>query len=180
MPNEDKRQKELTQEELDAQKFRTFFSTSVAQVPEAMSRSEDAAEKAPRKGLFGGLFRRREDPAETPAEPEAEKPDALPPTGEIRLDGSVEEPDAGLELARHADEELLPFEDEELDIPLAPEKPAEPTKSAKPAAPAKPTAPKPAPAPEKKPEDRAAGPAAPRPRTAMEQKEDEEMKERRC
>ena len=180
MPNEDKRQKELTQEELDAQKFRTFFSTSVAQVPEAMSRSEDAAEKAPRKGLFGGLFRRREDPAETPAEPEAEKPDALPPTGEIRLDGSVEEPDAGLELARHADEELLPFEDEELDIPLAPEKPAEPTKSAKPAAPAapaKPTAPKPAPAPEKKPEDRAAGPAAPRPRTAMEQKEDEEMKE---
>lgn len=120
-----------------------------------MSRSEDAAEKAPRKGLFGALFRRREDPAETPAEPEVEKPDALPPTGEIRLDGSVEEPDAGLELARHADEELLPFEDEELDIPLAPEKPAEPTKSAKPAAPAapaKPTAPKPA--PEKKPEDR--------------------------
>ena len=178
MPNEDKRQKELTQEELDAQKFRTFFSTSVAQVPEAMSRSEDAAEKAPRKGLFGGLFRRREDPAETPAEPEAEKPDALPPTGEIRLDGSVEEPDAGLELARHADEELLPFEDEELDIPLAPEKPAEPAEPAKPAAP---TAPKPAPAPEKKPEkkpeDRAAGPAAPRPRTAMEQKEDEEMKE---
>lgn len=89
----------------------------------------------------------------------------------------MEEPDAGLELARHADEELLPFEDEELDIPLAPEKTAEPAKSAKPAAPAKPTAPKPAPAPEKKPEDRAAGPAAPRPRTAMEQKEDEEMKE---
>ena len=77
MPNEDKRQKELTQEELDAQKFRTFFSTSVAQVPEAMSRREDAAEKAPRKGLFGGLFRRREDPAEMPAEPETEKPDAL-------------------------------------------------------------------------------------------------------
>ena len=181
MPNEDKRQKELTQEELDAQKFRTFFSTSVAQVPEAMSRREDAAEKPPRKGLFGGLFRRREDPAEMPAEPEAEKPDTLPPTGEIRLDGSVEEPDAGLELARHADEELLPFEDEELDTPLAPEKPAEPAKPAAPAAPAKPTAPKPAPAPEKKPEkkpeDRAAGPAAPRPRTAMEQKEDEEMKE---
>lgn len=37
MPKDDKR-KELTQEEIDAQneKFRTFFSTSVAQVPEEM------------------------------------------------------------------------------------------------------------------------------------------------
>ena len=39
MPKDDKR-KELTQEEIDAQneKFRTFFSTSVAQVPEEMKR----------------------------------------------------------------------------------------------------------------------------------------------
>ena len=38
MPKDDKR-KELTQEEIDAQneKFRTFFSTSVAQVPEEMT-----------------------------------------------------------------------------------------------------------------------------------------------
>ena len=183
MPNEDKRQKELTQEELDAQKFRTFFSTSVAQVPEAMSRREDSEEKAPKKGLFGGLFRRKESPAETLAEPEPETtPDALPPTGEIRLDGSVEEPDAGLELARHADEELLPFEDDELDTPIAPETPAEPAKPAAPSAPAKPAAPAKLAAPkpqknENKPENRASRPVEPRPRNAMEQKEDEEMKE---
>ena len=182
MPNDDKRQKELTQEELDAQKFRTFFSTSVAQVPEAMTRRDnEEAEKAPKKGLFGGLFRRKENTAELPAEPEAEPaaPDALPPTGEIRLDGSVEEPDAGLELARHADEELLPFEDDELDTPIAPATPApaEPAKPAAPSTPAKPAAPQPAEDPEKKPENRASRPAEPRPRTAMEQKEDEEMKE---
>ena len=41
MPKEDKRRKELTQEEIAAEKFRTFFSTSVAQVPEAMSRREE-------------------------------------------------------------------------------------------------------------------------------------------
>ena len=41
MPKDDKR-KELTQEEIDAQneKFRTFFSTSVAQVPEEMKRRD--------------------------------------------------------------------------------------------------------------------------------------------
>ena len=41
MPKEDERRKELTQKEIEAEKFRTFFSTSVAQVPEAMSRRED-------------------------------------------------------------------------------------------------------------------------------------------
>ena len=38
MPKDDER-KEMTQEELDAreEKFRTFFTTSVAQVPEEMT-----------------------------------------------------------------------------------------------------------------------------------------------
>ena len=53
MPKEDKRRKELTQEEIAAEKFRTFFSTSVAQVPEAMSRREEE-ETPPKRGLFGG------------------------------------------------------------------------------------------------------------------------------
>ena len=45
MPKDDKR-KELTQEEIDAQneKFRTFFSTSVAQVPEEMKRRDEEKE----------------------------------------------------------------------------------------------------------------------------------------
>ena len=57
MPKEDERRKELTQKEIEAEKFRTFFSTSVAQVPEAMSRREEE-ETPPKRGLFGGLFHR--------------------------------------------------------------------------------------------------------------------------
>jgi len=49
MPKDDKR-KELTQEEIDAQneKFRTFFSTSVAQVPEEMKRRDEEKENTGR------------------------------------------------------------------------------------------------------------------------------------
>ena len=55
MPKDDKR-KELTQEEIDAQneKFRTFFSTSVAQVPEEMKRRDE--EKENTGSLLGKLF----------------------------------------------------------------------------------------------------------------------------
>ena len=57
MPRDDKRSKELTQEEIHAQdeKFRTFFSTSVAQVPEAMKRRQEEEKKETRGGL-GRLF----------------------------------------------------------------------------------------------------------------------------
>lgn len=82
MPKEDKRRKELTQEEIAAEKFRTFFSTSVAQVPEAMSRREEE-ETPPKRGLFGGLFYRGKPESET-KEP-AERGLELPPTGEIVL-----------------------------------------------------------------------------------------------
>ena len=42
MPKDEER-KELTQEEIDArdEKFRTFVTTSVAQVPEEMTRRDD-------------------------------------------------------------------------------------------------------------------------------------------
>ena len=58
MPKDDKR-KELTQEEIDAQneKFRTFFSTSVAQVPEEMKRRDE--EKESTGSLLGKLFHPR-------------------------------------------------------------------------------------------------------------------------
>ena len=58
MPKDDER-KEMTQEEIDArdEKFRTFFTTSVAQVPEEMTRGDDGPAEKP-KGLFGRLFRR--------------------------------------------------------------------------------------------------------------------------
>ena len=114
MPKDDKR-KELTQEEIDAQneKFRTFFSTSVAQVPEEMKRRDE--EKENTGSLLGKIFRRekaQEEPAAAPA-----VQNELPPTGEIVL-GHEEEAEAGLELA------LEPVELEEAEpvaLPTAPE-----------------------------------------------------------
>ena len=119
MPKDDKR-KELTQEEIDAQneKFRTFFSTSVAQVPEEMKRRDE--EKESTSSLLGKLFHRekaQEEPAAAPA-----VQNELPPTGEIVL-GHEEEAEAGLELA------LEPGELEEAEpvaLPTAPEAPAAP------------------------------------------------------
>ena len=101
MPKEDKRCKELTQEEIAAEKFRTFFSTSVAQVPEAMSRREKE-ETPPKRGLFGGLFHREKPEPET-KEP-AERGLELPPTGEIVLGDDAEEAQADLELVLEPEE----------------------------------------------------------------------------
>ena len=104
MLKDDKRlqeQKELTQEEITAQKeekFRTFFSTSVAQVPEAMNRRmEQQKEDTQSHGLLGKLFHREK---ETPADktPEKEKTKEMP-TGELSLDGDDDEPQADLQLA---------------------------------------------------------------------------------
>ena len=185
MPKEDKRQKELTQEEIDAQnKFRTFFSTSVAQVPEAMSRREE--ETPPKKGLFGALFH-REKSADSAAEESTERGLELPPTGEILLGDEAEEPQADLELML---DPIVPPE------PAAPQEPAAPAKAPeepkqpepqptpKPAAPEKPAEPA-DPAKPGKPENKANAPAAKKPntyqpaypRSAMEQQEDREMKE---
>ena len=117
MPKDDKR-KELTQEEIDAQneKFRTFFSTSVAQVPEEMKRRDE--EKESTGSLLGKLFHREKDKEEPAAAPAVQN--ELPPTGEIVL-GHEEEAEAGLELA------LEPGELEEAEpvaLPTAPEAPA--------------------------------------------------------
>lgn len=78
MPKDDKR-KELTQEEIDAQneKFRTFFSTSVAQVPEEMKRRDE--EKENTGSLLGKLFHREKDKEEPAAAPAVQN--ELPPTG---------------------------------------------------------------------------------------------------
>lgn len=155
MPKDDKR-KELTQEEIDAQneKFRTFFSTSVAQVPEEMKRRDE--EKENTGSLLGKLFHREKDKEEPAAAPAVQN--ELPPTGEIVL-GHEEEAEAGLELA------LEPGELEEAEpvaLPTAPEAPAAPKPE-----------PRPAPQPEKKPEP----PHRREPLTPQEQQEDAEMAE---
>ena len=155
MPKDDKR-KELTQEEIDAQneKFRTFFSTSVAQVPEEMKRRDE--EKESTGSLLGKLFHREKDKEEPAAVPAVQN--ELPPTGEIVL-GHEEEAEAGLELA------LEPGELEEAEpvaLPTAPEAHAAPKPE-----------PRPAPQPEKKPEQ----PRRREPLTPQEQQEDAEMAE---
>lgn len=200
MPKEDERRKELTQKEIEAEKFRTFFSTSVAQVPEAMSRREEE-ETPPKRGLFGGLFHREKPEPET--KESAERGLELPPTGEIVLGDDAEEPQADLELVLEpeeaaAEQPVMP-EPKKQTVPATPEKaPQEPAKPeapapepVKPAEPEKPAAPaKPAePVKKEKPENKATAPAPSNkkkkqkldqpavPRSAMEQREDEEMKE---
>ena len=98
MPKDDER-KEMTQEELDAreEKFRTFFTTSVAQVPEEMTRRDDENEEKP-KSLLGRLFRREKAEQQEGGTPEESR------TGEIQLGGEepedVEPPDAMTPISR--------------------------------------------------------------------------------
>ena len=146
MPKEDERRKELTQKEIEAEKFRTFFSTSVAQVPEAMSRREEE-ETPPKRGLFGGLFRREKPESET-KEP-AERGLELPPTGEIVLGDDAEEPQADLELVLEPEEAAA--EQPVMPVPKKQTVPATPEKA--PQEPAKPEAPVPEPVKPEEPED---------------------------
>ena len=186
MPKEDKRRIEQTQEELDAEKFRTFFSTSVAQVPEAMNRREE--ETPPKRGLFGRMFR-REKPEEPAAEPSENRGLELPPTGEILLGGETEEPQADLELVLEPAEQepsvpqkppAAPVKspEEPKTAPAAPQPRPEPPKPEKPAAPAKPEKPEnKADAAAKEPPKKKPVYSPAVPRSPMEQREDEEMKE---
>lgn len=173
MPKNDKRMNGFENthpEDLAAkeEKFRTFFSTSVAQVPDEMKRRDDD-QKNPDTGKPGILSRilgrAKEEAAAEPAKEPKAQPQELPPTGEIRLGGEEEaaEPEADLELAADFFAPETPAQ-----TPAAPE--ARPAPAPKAAAPA-------APKPEK--------PAAPKleknyvrgPLTPQEQKEQSEMQE---
>ena len=99
MPKDDER-KEMTQEEIDAreEKFRTFFTTSVAQVPEEMTRRDDENEEKP-KSLLGRLFRREKGEQPEGGTPEESR------TGEIQLGGEEPEEPSDLELVLTLEEE---------------------------------------------------------------------------
>ncbi|MGN0708562.1 MAG: cell envelope biogenesis protein OmpA [Faecalibacterium sp.] len=191
MPNEKKRLTEkdkLTPEELEAQqneKFRTFFSTSVAQVPERMNLRDDEQPEPPKKGWFSRLFRREK------AAPDPEEADPLPlpqemPTGEIRLGES------GGDAEEAADLELML--ESAAPAPSPAGKPVAKPAAAPAEKPKAPPAPHPAErpdAPAKKPSDKASRPvrnAPPEPleklsyrreaaRTALEQCEDAKLRE---
>ena len=171
MPKDDEHRvdrKEMTQEEIDAQneKFRSFFTTSVAQVPEEMTRRDDEVEEKPR-GLFGRLFHK--DKNETEKQPDEELPEEEP-TGEIQLGGEEKEEPSDLELVLTLEEET------KAPAPApAPKLPLEPAAAEQPA----PKEPEPS---EKEPESPAEKQSArPRkavqyePRTPQEQYEDREM-----
>ena len=119
MPKDDER-KEMTQEELDAreEKFRTFFTTSVAQVPEEMTRRDDENEEKP-KSLLGRLFRREKGEQQEGGTPEESC------TGEIQLGGEEPEEPSDLELVLALEEEVAEPKPEQ-------PKPAEPVSAPQP------------------------------------------------
>ena len=173
MPKDDER-KEMTQEEIDAreEKFRTFFTTSVAQVPEEMTRRDDENEEKP-KSLLGRLLRREKGEQQESGTPEESR------TGEIQLGGEEPEEPSDLELVLTLEEEVTepkpeqPKPAEPVSAPQPeqekPQKPAEPIKAPEP----------PAPKPEKKPAEKQAAPRKKAVqyelRTPQEQYEDREM-----
>ena len=173
MPKDDER-KEMTQEELDAreEKFRTFFTTSVAQVPEEMTRRDDENEEKS-KSLLGRLFRREKAEQQESGTPEESR------TGEIQLGGEEPEEPSDLELVLTLEEEVAepkPEQPKPAEPGSAPQ--PEPEKPQKPAGPIKAPEP-PAPKPEKKPAEKQAASRKKvvqyEPRTPQEQYEDREM-----
>ena len=173
MPKDDER-KEMTQEEIDAreEKFRTFFTTSVAQVPEEMTRRDDENEEKP-KSLLGRLFRREKGEQQEGGTPEESR------TGEIQLGGEEPEEPSDLELVLALEEEVAepkPEQPKPAEPVSAPQ--PEPEKPQKPAGPLKAPEP-PAPKPEKKPAEKQTAPRKKavqyEPRTPQEQYEDREM-----
>ena len=173
MPKDDER-KEMTQEELDAreEKFRTFFTTSVAQVPEEMTRRDDENEEKS-KSLLGRLFRREKAEQQESGTPEESR------TGEIQLGGEEPEEPSDLELVLALEEEVAepkPEQPKPAEPVSAPQ--PEPEKPQKPAGPIKAPEP-PAPKPEKKPAEKQAASRKKvvqyEPRTPQEQYEDREM-----
>lgn len=173
MPKDDER-KEMTQEEIDAreEKFRTFFTTSVAQVPEEMTRRDDENEEKP-KSLLGLLFRREKAEQQESGTPEESR------TGEIQLGGEEPEEPSDLELVLTLEEEVAgpkPEQPKPAEPVSAPQ--PEPEKPQKPAEPIKAPEP-PAPKPEKKPAEKQAAPRKKAVqyelRTPQEQYEDREM-----
>ena len=139
MPKESDR-RELTREEIEQkqkEKFNTFFTTSVAQVPEEMINPTRSSEQPDSKhGLLARFFGKKEKASGVPPqeqEPEddtfwSDTPIAPAPTGEIVLDGSAPgtppEPGPSLEeltLELEGGEEASPAPRQEEPAPRAPE-----------------------------------------------------------
>ena len=152
MPNNKNERKGNQAGELSAEeRFRNFFSTSVIDLPEEMTRRDAPApvEEKPKAGLLGKLLGHDKEESPAPAQPMLEIP-----TGEILLGADAkpvqpEQEDMALELRTADPVPVMPMQ------PARPEPvkavPAEPVSAPKAAAAVKPQPKKPAPQPEPQP-----------------------------
>ena len=181
MPNNTNERKGKQAGELSAEeRFRNFFSTSVIDLPEEMTRRDEPApvEEKPKAGLLGKLFGHDKEETPAPAQPVLEIP-----TGEILLGADAkpvqpEQEDMALEL-RTADP-----------IPVTPQQPArpepakavlaEPMPAPKAAAAVQPPPEKPAPQPAAAPKKQPNAKNAPEtllPQEELEQREMQQLKD---
>ncbi len=170
MPNNKNERRGKLAEELSAEeRFRNFFSTSVIDLPEEMTRRDEPApvEEKPKAGLLGKLFGHDKEEMPAPAQPPLEIP-----TGEILLgaDAKPVQPEQ---------------EDMALELRTADPIPAMPMQSARPepvkAIPAEPVPapqpePQPAAAPKKQPKAKNA-PETLLPQEELEQREMQQLKD---
>lgn len=182
MPNNKNERKGKQAGELSAEeRFRNFFSTSVIDLPEEMTRRDETApvEEKPKAGLLGKLFGHDKDESPAPAQPMLEIP-----TGEILLGADAkpvqpEQEDMALELRT---EDPIPAM---LLQPARPEPvkavPAEPVPAPKavkpqPKKPAPQPEPQPVAAPQKQPKAKNA-PETLLPQEELEQREMQQLKD---
>ena len=152
MPNNTNERKGKQAGELSAEeRFRNFFSTSVIDLPEEMTRRDEPApvEEKTKAGLLGKLFGHDKEETSAPAQPVLEIP-----TGEILLGADAkpvqpEQEDMALELRTADPIPAMPMQP----APAEPVRdvPAEPVSAPKAAAATKPQPEKPAPQPEPQP-----------------------------
>ena len=183
MPNNTNERKGKQAGELSAEeRFRNFFSTSVIDLPEEMTRRDEPApvEEKTKAGLLGKLFGHDKEETSAPAQPVLEIP-----TGEILLGADAkpvqpEQEDMALELRTADPVPAMPMQ------PASPEPvravPAEPVPAPKVAAAVKPQPEKPAPqpqpaaAPQKQPKAKNA-PETLLPQEELEQREMQQLKD---
>ena len=152
MPNNTNERKGKQAGELSAEeRFRNFFSTSVIDLPEEMTRRDEPApvEEKTKAGLLGKLFGHDKEETSAPAQPVLEIP-----TGEILLGADAkpvqpEQEDMALELRTADPIPAMPMQP----APTEPVRdvPAEPVPAPKAAAAVQPKPEKPAPQPEPQP-----------------------------
>ena len=181
MPNNTNERKGKQAGELSAEeRFRNFFSTSVIDLPEEMTRRDEPApvEEKTKAGLLGKLFGHDKEETSAPAQPVLEIP-----TGEILLGADAkpvqpEQEDMALELRTADPIPAMPMQPARVEPAKA--VPAEPVPAPKAAAAVQPQPEKPAPQPVAAPKKQPNAKNAPEtllPQEELEQREMQQLKD---